>query len=925
MADSGEGEGARPERPVLMLVDGYGLIFRAYHAMPPSIASSTGEQTNAVFGFAAMLLDVIRREQPDYAVVALEGGRTFREEEYADYKAHRGPMPDDLRPQVARIEEFVDALAIPIERRDGFEADDVIGSLAARCSHEGDLRVVIVTGDSDLLQLVDDNVTVTLPGAQRFNDLRIYDLAAVLARFGFGPDLVPDYKALVGDTSDNIPGVPGIGEKTAKALIGRFGGVEEILAHADDITPTRARNAIANNADLARLSLRLATIRRDLDIPLDLDRSRVGDYDREAIVDLFRELEFGRGMLNRLPEPKSERAEAKPVADRPPSQRTIVGTPEQLAQLVERLNETGAAAIDVETDSLDSLEANLVGIALAVSPHESFYVPLRHRPGARPQLSEEAVRGALAPLLADPALRLYAHHAKYDMAVLERHGFPFANLAFETMIAAYLLGENKVGLKELAFRHLGVEMTEITALIGTGRNQLTMDLVDSAEAGDYACGDVEATYALVEVFRPRIADEGLIPVLEEIEQPLVPVLVRMEAAGIAIDVPFLKKLSAEVTERMTELETEMAELAGREVNVNSPKQLAALLFEELALPAGRRTKTGYSVDADVLESLREQHPIVDLILEYRTLGKLKSTYIDVLPTQVNPHDGRVHTSYNQTIAATGRLSSTDPNLQNIPVRTELGRRVREAFIADRRPGRALAPNAVLLAADYSQIELRLLADMSGDPFLLDAFNAGADIHRATAAIVAGVAPEDVTPDMRRIAKTVNFGVLYGMQAFGLSRDTGLSREESTKFIEDYWKRLPRVREFFDETVAFGVKHGYVMSPSGRRRAYPNLVSPNGQLRMAAERQAKNMPLQGGAADIMKIAMIRLDAALRERTDLQARMLLQVHDELVLEVAEEDLAETAALVRATMEGAAQLKVPLIVEVSAGPNWEDQTDV
>ena len=925
MTDATEPTNETPNghRPTLMLVDGYGLIFRAYHALPPSLTTGKGEQVNAVFGFASMLLDVLRTQRPDYAVVALEGGRTFRHDAFADYKANRGDMPDDLRPQVARVRELMDALNIPHERREGFEADDVIGSLAARYGRDGDLRVVIVTGDTDLLQLVDDRVAVVLPGSQRFGELRIFDRPAVEARYGFGPELVPDYKALVGDSSDNIPGVVGIGDKTAKSLIARFGPIEAILEHLEEVTPPRARKALETHAETARRSKHLATIVRDLDVELDREKSAVGNYDRDATIALFRELEF-RTLVNRLPEPETATAAPKPAKERPAPTRTIVRDGEGLARLVRRARETGVYAIDLETDSTDPLTARLVGLAMAVSPSESFYVPVGHGVGEAAQLSPEAVHAALDPLLRDPVVAAYAHHGKYDLAVLRRHRYDLANLAYDTMIAAYLLGETSARLKDLAFTRLGIEMTEITALIGTGRNQLTMDLVDSDEAGAYACGDVEATFELVESLRPEVSDQGLDGLLRGTEQPLVPVLVEMERAGIAVDVDYLRTLSAEIGARAAELEGQIHELAGREINVGSTKQLAALLFEELKLPSGRKTKTGYSVDVDVLEGIRDKHPIVEAILEYRQLGKLASTYVDALPEQVNPETGRVHTSYNQTVAATGRLSSTNPNLQNIPIRTELGRRVRRAFVADRRPGHRLFDDAVLLSADYSQIELRLLADISGEPFLIEAFRNGEDVHRATAAAVYGVEPEAVTKDQRSVAKTVNFGVLYGMQAYGLSRDSGLPRAEAQRFIDEYWARLPKVRAYFDETLRFGSAHGYVQAPSGRRRAVPDLLSSNGARRIAAERVAINMPIQGGAADIIKVAMIRLDAALREE-GRRARLLLQVHDELVLEVDRGDLTATADLVKRTMEGAANLKVPLSVEVDVGDNWEALTPV
>ena len=914
------GDGAA--RPTVLLVDGYGLIFRAYHAVPASMTTSTGEQTNAVFGFASMLLDVLRTQKPDYAIIALEGGRTFRHDAFADYKSNRGEMPDDLRAQVGRVMEFARALNIPIEQRDGYEADDVIGSIAARCAREGELRVVIVTGDSDLLQLVDDHVHAVLPGVKRFGDARYYDRAAVEERYGFGPDLVPDYKALVGDTSDNIPGVPGIGDKTAKALIARFGPIEAILDHLDEVTPPRAKAALEENADRALASKRLASIVRDLDVGVDLASSAVGNYDREGAIALLRELEF-RSLVARLPEPEAAPSVATtPVADRPPSVRTIVRTPEDLARLTTRMRDTGRYAVDLETTATDPMRAALVGIAIGVSPDESFYVPLAHADtdDTAHQLNPDAVRDALQPLFADPTIAAVAHHAKYDLQVMRRHGYDLAALADDTMIAAFLLNESSLRLKDLAFTRLNIQMTEITALIGTGRGQLTMDQVDGTLAGDYACGDVEATFELAEQFRPQLAERGVETLLRETELPLVPVLVDMERAGIAIDTDYLTTLSTEITHRFGELEADIHRQAGREININSTKQLATLLFDELKLASGRRTKTGYSVDVDVLEAIRDKHPIVEAILEYRSLGKLKSTYVDALPAAVHPDTGRVHTSFNQTVAATGRLSSTNPNLQNIPIRTELGRRVRRAFVADTRPEYRLVENAILLAADYSQIELRLIAHLSGEPFLVEAFQRDDDIHRATAAIVYGVPSADVTAEQRRVAKTVNFGVLYGMQAYGLSRDSGLPRAEAQAFIDEYWARLPRVKHLFDETLKFGAAHGYVQTASGRRRYLPDLTSTNGGRRIAAERVAINMPVQGGAADIIKVAMIRLDQALRD-SPLRARLLLQVHDELVLEVDRHDLTATADLVTRTMAGAATLAVPLETEVSAGPNWDD----
>jgi DNA polymerase-1 len=907
-----------------MLVDGFGLIFRAFFALDASggLATSSGQQVGAVFGFASMLLETLRVHQPDHAVVALEGGRTFRHDEYSAYKANRPDMPQDLQDQLSIIMRVLEALNIPIMVEKGYEADDVIGSLSTHLAREDRADVLIVTGDSDLLQLVDDRVTVVLPGRRSFADLRTFDREAVIERFGVGPELVPDYKAIVGDTSDNVAGVKGIGDKGARALLQQFGPIETIIERIDEITPERTKKAMDAGRQDAIDSKRIVSIVRDLDVALDWEHSEVGNYDRGAAFELFRELEF-RTLLNKLPEPKSE---TKPVAARTHEPtRTIVRTEEQLAALVARIGETRRIALDVETTATDPMRAILVGIAIAVDTQESYYIPLGHRLiDEGPQLPSEAVRDALSPALTAPDLEIVTHHGKYDLLVMLRHGYPAFTITFDTMIAAYLVGETSARLKDLSFTLLGVEMTEITELIGAGRKQLTMDQVNGDEAGRYACGDVESTLMLADQLAPRIAGNGMEELLYGEELPLIPVLVDMERTGIAVDTDYLSEFSEELATRLAQLEKDIEGAAGRAVNIGSPKQLGDLLFVELGLPSGRRTKTGYSVDADELERLRDKHPIVAMILEHRSLTKLKSTYVDSLALAVNPDTGRVHTSFNQTIAATGRLSSTNPNLQNIPVRTEDGRRVRHAFVADTRPESRLFEDAVLLSADYSQIELRVLAHMSGEPFLVEAYSNGEDIHRATAAAVHGIELDQVTSDQRRIAKTVNFGVMYGMQAFGLSRDSGLSNADAQRFIDQYWARLPKVRELFDETIRAGARNGYVSAPSGRRRLLPDLTSSNGMRRLTAERAAMNMPVQGSAADIIKIAMIRLREALTD-SPLRARLLLQVHDELVLEVAKADLEAVAELVVRTMETATELKVPLEAEVRSGPRWDEMVEL
>ncbi len=907
---------AKSARKTVVLVDGYGLIFRAYHALPPSLATTSGEQTNAVFGFTSMLLDVLKARQPDYAIIALEGGHTFRHEVFSDYKGTRFDMPEDLRQQIGRVTQLIQVLGIPIHQRERYEADDVIGSLSRSLADDG-LRVIVVTGDSDLLQLVDDNILVVLPGARRFGDVREFDNAAVLERYGFGPELVPDYKGLVGDTSDNIPGVPGIGDKTAKSLIEKFGPLEDIIAHIDEVTPTRARNALSANAEQALQSKQLATIVRDLDIDVDLDAARVGNFDREEVVELFRELEF-RSFLGKLPEPLNGSAPASASEPRAASVQTIVDTPEKLDRMLARIRESGKIAIDVETTSTDPLLADLVGIAIAVSESESFYVPVGHVNGT--QLDATMVRDALDPVIASKDLDVYTHHGKYDYHVLLRHGYREHALTFDTMIAAYVLGETSLRLKDLSFTRLGVEQTEISELIGTGKNQATMDTVDIEKAAPYACADVEMTFSLVEPLRQQVEERKQTPLLCDIELPLVTVLLDMERTGVAIDPNELSGFSKELGSRIATIKTEVNTLAGRDINIGSNRQLATLLFEELKLASGRRTKTGYSVDSDVLESIRDQHPLVPLILEYRALSKLKSTYVDALPESVNPVTGRVHTSYNQTVAATGRLSSVNPNLQNIPIRTDLGRRVRRSFVADRRPDHGLYSDAVLIGGDYSQMELRILAHMSDEDFLIDAFREGEDIHRATAALVADVPMDEVTPDQRRIAKTVNFGILYGMQAYGLSRDTGMSRADAQNFISAYWARLPKVKALFDTILEEGERKGYVETLWGRRRYLPELTSSNGARRQAAQRMAMNMPIQGTQADIVKMAMINLERELREQ-GVPAKMVLQVHDELVLEASESESQAIAVLLKNTMENAFALSVPVIVDVKKGANWED----
>jgi DNA polymerase I len=914
---------APERRPTLVLIDGFALIFRAYHGLGAPLFTSTGEPVAAVFGFTRMLLDVLRDHQPEYILLTFDSGPTFRHEEFTDYKAHRPPMPDDLRGQVERVRQVVTALNIPSYQLQGYEADDVIGTMARQAAAQG-VRALIVTGDRDLLQVVAPDIEVLTPGSRQFNEARLFDVAEVERRYGFAPPLLPDFKALMGDPSDNIPGVPGIGEKTAKALVGQFGSLEQMLARLDEVQPKRARELLQQHRELAEMSKRLATIHTDIPVTLELERCRTHDFDRTVVARLFSELEF-RSLLNKLP---AAHGAATAGADgHLPSgaaaEHEVVRDEAGLRALVERLRGR-PFAIDTEADALDPIFGRLVGISVANEEGRGVYIPIGHEDGT-PQLDLATVRAVLGPLLADPAQPKVAHHAKFDLLLLEGHGLPVQGLTFDTMIAAYLLGTSSVGLKDLAFHELRHEMTPIEELIGRGKQQITMARVPVERAAPYAADDARCTHALVGRLRPRLEERGLLRLLDEVEMPLVPVLAGMERWGVAVDIDYLHVLAARLEAEIKRLEAHIHELARRPFNINSTQQLGVVLFDELGLRGGRKTTKGFSTASEVLEGLIESHAIVGAVLGYRQLVKLKGTYVDNLPAAVSPHSGRIHTSYSQTTASTGRLASLNPNLQNIPIRTEVGREVRRAFIADRRPDWRINGEAPLLVSvDYSQIELRILAHMSGDETLVEAFRAGRDIHVSTAAEIFNVPLTAVTGEQRRIAKTVNFGVVYGLGAFGLARDSGLPQREAAAFIDAYKRKFPRVFAYLDDTKREVSIHGYATTMLGRRRAIPDINSGNGQIRAEAERMAINAPIQGTAADMMKIAMIRLDRALRERK-LGSRMLLQVHDELVFEAPPSEVETLVGLAREVMSTALPLSVPVLVEAKMGQNWEEMTPI
>jgi DNA polymerase-1 len=916
--------------PILYLIDGHALAYRTFFALTSAGGgrwqTKEGEPTAGVYGFASVLIRLIDQEHPEYLAVAFDTGKTFRDEIFPEYKATRAKMPDDLRPQIERIRQLVDAFHFPRLEMEGFEADDVLGSIAQQAVALG-LGVKIITGDRDLLQLVNDRIIVSLSGS-KISEAKDYTPEDVVAYLGVRPDQVVDYKALVGDTSDNIPGVAGIGEKTAISLFKTYSNLDEIYAHLKDL-PTRVSTRLESGRESAYLSRKLAAIRTDLHLTLNLEDARTDHINFPAVEALFRQLEF-RSIIDRLQSLNRQAAPSPtqqlslfgekvtrlgvPQAYQPVYH--IVNTPLALSELQERLGAAERIALDTETTSTDPIRASLVGISLAVEGGQGYYIPVGHHTGET-QLPLEQVMQSLRPFLADPQKSIVGHNLKYDILVMSQHGLTPARLSFDTMIAEWLVdpASRHLGLKDMADAYLGVQMTHIEELIGKGKNQISMAEVPVEKAAPYAGADAEVTFRLVPILEKRMAEHNSTRLFQEIEMPLLPVLARMEQAGVALDPDFLQKMSVELSQRLAEIEAQIFAKVGYSFNLNSTQQLSKVLFETLALePPDRRKKTAsghFSTSADVLEELRGEHPVIDWMLEFRELAKLKSTYVDSLPLEVNPVTGRVHTSFNQTGSVTGRLASSDPNLQNIPTRTDLGRRVRQSFIA--------SPGMLLLSVDYSQIELRIVAHMSGDEAMLNAFHAGEDIHAATAAAIYAVPLDQVNKEQRRHAKTINFGLIYGMSAFGLSRSADLTLAEAEDFVKAYFRQFPGVKQYLDQIRQLAASQGYVETLLGRRRYFPNLRNlTNANLRNREEREAINAPIQGTAADIMKIAMVRLQQGL-EKAGLAARLLLQVHDELVLECPPAELAETARVVQNIMENAYSLSIPLLTDARYGKNW------
>ncbi len=902
--------------PHLVLIDGPNYVFRAFHAVKHHLSNSKGQPTNAVFGYVQMVRSILKDLSPTHVAVVFDPkGGTFRNEMYAEYKAHRPPMPEDLAAQWDYIFEVTDAFNFARICVQNYEADDVIATLARQAEAKG-WDVTIVSTDKDLMQLVGDKIWM-LDTMRR----KEYGMDEVKEKWGVEPARVQDILALTGDAADNIPGVPGIGPKTALELINTYGDLEGVLSHAHEIKQNKRRENLIAHADDARLSYKLVALNEQTPLPVTLDDLKVRKPDRKKLAKVFAELEFRRLAAEFLDEdevlapttPASQNDGA--FAPQKPLTTIIVDDETKLNTLLQALNQASLVAVDTETTSLDMHDADLVGLSFAVQPGEGFYVPVGHKgvdllSEAPKQLPKAQVLEALKPFLEAQDKAKCLHHSKYDKQVLLGAGIHLAGVAYDTMLMAYVLEAGQaVSMDRLALKYLGHTCTTFEDVAGKGAKQITFDLVDMDKAASYAAEDAEVTLRLCETLKEKLGHR--LSRHDDIELPLSDVLADMEWAGVKVDVAQLQVLSQHFSERIDALQAEIFKAAGEEFNIQSPKQLGVLLFETLGIEGGKKTKSGqWATGQEVLEKLAEEHEVPRLILEVRSLSKLKSTYTDALQKLVNKTTGRVHTSYNQAVTTTGRLSSTNPNLQNIPIRSEEGREIRKAFVAE--------DGHQLIAADYSQIELRLMAHFSGDANLKQAFADGLDIHAATAASVHQIPLEEVTGEQRRQAKAVNFGILYGMSAFGLAKQLGVSRSDAKMFIEAYFAQYPAVRAFMDDILEKARKQGYVETLLGHRVQVPDINSRNGMQRAYAERTAINAPLQGSAADIIKVAMIHLQKRLKTEKP-EARLIMQVHDELIVECAAGDADDVASMMKDTMEQAVALEVPLIADIGMGTSW------
>ena len=880
----------------LYLIDGNSYLYRAFYAIR-GLATSEGTPTNAIYGFTTMLMKIIKEKAPDYFAIVFDApGPTHRHDAYEDYKAHRPGMPDDLKIQVPLIKEVIQAFHIPIIEIPGYEADDILGTLAKRAEKEK-LDVYILTGDKDMCQVVS-------PYVKLYDSMKekVTGEKEVKEKFGIPPKQFPEIIALMGDASDNIPGAPGVGEKTAVKLLKEFGDLDSIIKNHEQIKNTRARNAVANNLDSIRMSLDLATIHLDIDLALSVADLKVAEPDWKQLLEYFRKYQFS-SLVRQVPSQESKpdvHTEYVTVLDRKALDRALKTVTDDIA-------------IDTETTSTNPLDAELVGISFSVSPEKAYYIPLAHAyPGAPKQLEKKDVLEKIKGILENSKVKKTGHNIKYDYEILMNEGIVLQGIAFDTMIASYLLNPNRANhnLTDTAMERLGVKTVSYKDVVGKDKKDFSEVAVETAT--EYSGEDAAVTLKLRNDLAPALRKQGLEKLFNEIEIPLIEVLAGMERAGIKLDTKLMEKYSKQIGGELTSIEKRIYFLAGEEFNINSPKQLQEILFEKLGLKPVKKTKTGYSTNIDVLEQLAHEHELPREIIEYRGLSKLISTYVDALPRMVNTRTGRLHTSYNQTVTATGRLSSSEPNLQNIPIRGEWGTRIRETFVAEK--------GSLLLSSDYSQIELRVFAHLSRDEGLIEAFNSDGDIHTRTACELFDVKSEEVTKEMRRSAKTVNFGIVYGISAYGLSQQLGIEPAEAGRYIDTYFARHSGVKEYIDSLINDATGKGYVTTLFGRKRAIPELRSTNRNIRQLGERLATNSPIQGTAADIIKISMLNIrDRLAREK--LNTRMLLQVHDELLFEVPENEKDPVQALVREEMEGVVTLDIPLKVDIGIGRNWAE----
>ena len=886
-------------RERLLLVDGQGLCYRAFYAIR-HLSNSKGEPTNAIYGFMTMLRKLIREEKPNYVAVCFDRKEpTFRHQRYEAYKAHRKPMPDELQEQMPHIKALVGAYGISIFEKPGYEADDLIATIATQAEKMG-LDTLIATGDKDMLQLVNDRIKV-------FNTYKetVVDREGVKERFGgLGPDRVVDVLGLAGDASDNIPGVPGIGEKTAIELIRAHDSLAGVYQHVDQVAGAARQRVLRENESIAELSKDLATLDRCVPIDVNLEALKMAGPNEEELISLIKHFEFRTLLKEWAGSGESQK-----------SDRTFetVTTVELLDRLAAKLSKAKAISVDTETTSVNPFNAHLVGMSFSMKPKEAYYVPVASRHHQGPGIALEVVQKKIAPVLANEKIKKYGQNIKYDYLVFKRHGLELRGVSFDTMVASYLVNPSKFNhnLDDIALEYLNVRKIKLEELIGSGRKQITTDLVPLERIAEYATEDADCVMRLVGPLETLLKKNNLTPLFEQVEMPLVNVLAQMELNGVALDRDLLSKLSVKLGSALEVLTQKIYREAGEEFNINSTKQLSDILFTKLKLPIIKRTKTGYSTDADVLEKLAQNYELPKRLLEYREIAKLKSTYADALPSLMEPGTTLVHTSFNQAVTSTGRLSSSEPNLQNIPIKTEMGREIRRAFVPRGKKRK-------ILSADYSQVELRILAHVSGDPRLIQAFHDDLDVHEFTAAILYGVNPKEVTREMRTVAKTVNFSIVYGVSGFGLAQGLGISVSEAQAFIDSYFDRYEKVKEYLESQKKKAREDGYLTTLLGRRSYFPDINSGNAMRRQFAERAAINAPIQGSAADIIKIAMIRIQCEL-EQKKLESLMILQVHDELVFDIPDSEVKEVESLIRKEMESAYTLCVPLKVDVTVGNSW------